>query len=197
MFEIVLIRHAETDNNTMHKFSGITDVGLNDNGRQQALKLADALKDEIIDHIFSSDMRRCVETGNGLRCANERIFTKELREMNFGRWENLTYKEIKERYPDDIEMWERDWTDYEIPEGESFTRMSARVIKEFEDIVKVKSNGAKKIAVVSHSGCIRTILGHYIIGSIKDSWRFRVENAAVTRLSVDKGYYFLKSLNEK
>ena len=122
--------------------------------------------------------------------------------MNFGRWEGLTYEEIKSKYPDELENWEKDWLGFVINEGESFNIMSRRVIRKFEEIVeKHKSSGNAKIAIVSHSGCIRTILGHYIIGSVKDGWKFCVENATVSRLRLlkdnnDKDYYYLMSLNE-
>jgi alpha-ribazole phosphatase len=200
MLEILLIRHGETEYNSSKKFTGITDVELNRKGREQVLKLGDALKNEIFDHIYSSDLKRCVETGDRLqKCANGRTFSKELREMNFGLWEGLTYDEIKEKYPDELEKWENDWTDYVIPKGESFSIMSGRVIKEFKEILKQHNcnNINGKIAIISHSGSIRTILGHCIIGSIKDSWKFRVENAAVSRLRVDNDYFYLKSLNER
>lgn len=200
MFEILLIRHGETEFNSSKKFSGITDVGLNENGRIQAERLAGILKDEVIDHVYSSDLKRCVETGSYLRAEESgRTLSKELREMNFGRWEGLTYDEIKERYPEELETWEADWTDYVISGGESFSIMSRRVIKEFGEILK-KHNCAGsdgRIAVITHSGCIRSILAHYIIGSIRESWKFRVENATVSRLRVDKDYIFLKSLNER
>jgi alpha-ribazole phosphatase len=199
MFEILLIRHGETEYNSGKKFVGISDVGLNENGRLQAIKLGDALKNEAFDHIYSSDLKRCVETASYLKCANDRTFSKELREMNFGRWEGLTYDEIKEKYPDELEKWESDWINHIIREGESFSIMSRRVIGEFEKILKRHSsnNNGGKIVIISHSGCIRTILGHCIIGSIKESWKFRVDNAAVSRLRVDKDYFYLKSLNER
>ncbi|MBN2403080.1 MAG: alpha-ribazole phosphatase [Spirochaetes bacterium] len=198
MFEILLIRHGETDFNKSKRFTGVTDADLNDKGRQQALKLTNALKDEVLDHIYSSDLKRCVETGEHLKSANGRTFSRELREMNFGRWEGLTYNEIKSKYPEELEKWESDWTDYVISEGESFGMMSNRVIKIFNEIIKKHNkDGNEKIAIVSHSGCIRTILGHCITGSIKNSWRFRVENAAVSRLCIDKDYFYLKSLNEE
>jgi alpha-ribazole phosphatase len=198
MFEILLIRHGETEYNRSNKFTGITDVVLNERGRAQVARLGEILKDEVFDHIYSSDLKRCVETGSHLKCTDNRIFSKELREMNFGRWEGMTYDEIKEKYPDELEKWESDWIEQIIYEGESFSIMSRRVMKEFEKIIKqYNNNNSGKIAIISHSGCIRTILGHYIIGSIKDSWKFRVENAAVSRLCVDKDYFYLKSLNER
>jgi alpha-ribazole phosphatase len=199
MLEILLIRHGETEYNSSKKFTGITDVGLNERGKSQAVMLGEALKDEIFDHIYSSDLKRCVDTGIHLKCTTDRTLSKELREMNFGRWEGLTYDEIKQKYPDELEKWEADWTDFVISNGESFSIMSKRVIKEFEEIVKKHNghNGDCRIAIISHSGCIRTIFAHYIIGSIKESWKFRIENAAVSRLRVDKDYIYLKSLNER
>jgi alpha-ribazole phosphatase len=199
MFEILLIRHGETEYNNSKKFTGITDVGLNERGRAQAVRLGEILENEVIDLIYSSDLKRCIDTGHHLKCAAGIILSKELREMNFGRWEGLTYDEIRQKYPDELEKWEADWTDFIITSGESFSIMSKRVIKEFEDILKKHDccNRDGRIAIISHSGCIRTILAHYIIGSVNESWKFRVENAAVSRLRIDKDYIYLKSLNER
>jgi len=195
MLEILLIRHGETDYNKSGMFAGSTDIGLNETGMTQALRLGERLKDETIYNIYSSDLKRCVETGKHVE--SNIIFSENLREMNFGCWEGLTYNEIKEKYPDDLKMWESDWSGYVIPEGESFNQMSRRLLKEFGQIIKVNKGSVDKVAVISHSGCIRSILGHHIIGSVKESWRFRIENATVSRLYIINDYMFLKSLNER
>jgi alpha-ribazole phosphatase len=197
MLEILLIRHGETDFNRSKRFTGIKDIDLNSKGLEQSLKLVDALKDEVLDHIYSSDLKRCVETGSKLRCVGGRTFSEELREMSFGLWEGLTYDEIKAKYPGELGEWENDWTNCIVQEGESFSIMSKRVLEKFREIVKAhNSSDGGKIAIVSHSGCIRAILAHCIIGSINECWKFRIENATVSRLCVDKDFYYLKSLNE-
>jgi len=212
MKEIILIRHGETEYNKSGRFSGSTDVALSLKGIEQATRLTSLLTGEAIDSLYSSDLQRCVETGRGIECGDI-IFTDSLREMDFGHWEGLTYKEIGERYPEEMAIWEKDWSGYRIPEGESFADMAARVLDKFERIIKQEKESVPegtlqagtspegpsgKIVIVSHGGCIRAILGHYIIGSINASWRFFIDNASVTRLCVtDNGFFYLKSLNER
>jgi alpha-ribazole phosphatase len=194
MTEIILIRHGETDSNKAGKFSGRADLSLNDKGREQAARLKNILSDCSIERVYSSDMKRCVETGSGL--CSDVVFSETLREMDFGHWEGLSFGEIKDKYPEEMQMWKTDWVHYRIPQGESFIDTTGRVVKKFDEIIK-ENKDAKRIAVVTHGGCIRAILGHYIIGSLKDSWKIFIDNATVTRLGAADGYYFLKSLNEK
>jgi alpha-ribazole phosphatase len=196
MLEIILIRHGETDSNKNGKFTGSTDISINSKGAEQAGSLPVLLKDDTISSVYTSDLKRCKETAKFIKC-DKVSHTGKLREMDFGHWEGMSYKEIKEKYPEEIEKWENDWSTFGIPEGESFADMSRRVLEEFDKIVKLHNSSNDKIAIVTHGGCIRTILGHYISGSIKDCWKFQIENAAVTRLCFDRDYFYLKTLNEK
>jgi alpha-ribazole phosphatase len=196
MTEILLIRHGETEYNKTGRFVGSSDICLNDTGLEQALKLKTMLSDESIDKIYSSDLKRCVETGSGI-VSSSLIYSESLREMDFGRWEGLTYGEIKEKYYEELELWKNDWTDYRITGGESFRDMADRVLKKFDEIIISLDGQENKVAIITHGGCIRALLGHFIIGSFKDSWKFQVDNAAISRLSLNKDYYYLKSLNER
>ena len=158
--------------------------------------MAGYLKNENILHFYSSDLKRCVDTGSGIVCSGEKIYDSNLREMSFGEWEGMTYDEIKIKYPDELKIWENDWINESAPGGESFTDMSSRVITRFEEIVNMHKTSADKIALVTHSGCIRAILGHYIAGSLENCWKFSIDNASVSRLKISNGYIYLKSLNE-
>ncbi|MBN2040594.1 MAG: alpha-ribazole phosphatase [Spirochaetes bacterium] len=197
MAEILLIRHGETDYNKNGKFGGKSDIDLNKQGREQARFLSEYLKDEKIDHFYSSDLKRCVNTGDSIICSGEKIYCKDFREMSFGNWEGMTYDEIKEKHPFELEEWENDWIYKMVPGGESFTDMSTRVISRFEEILGKHIDSADRIALVTHSGCIRAILGHYIAGSLKNCWKFHIDNASVSRLKCSGDYVYLKSLNEK
>ncbi len=192
--EVLLIRHGETDLNREGRFAGSTDSGLNGTGIKQAKALRKKLKNEKIEMIYSSNLKRCIETMKILKLRAGINYSGGLQEMNFGRWERLNYKEIEMNYKNEVKKWKNDWINYVIPGGESFAGMSERVIEEFERIKKNHDNS--KIAIVTHGGCARTILGHYIMGSIKDSWRFYVANGSVSRLSFEDNYVYLKSLNE-
>jgi alpha-ribazole phosphatase len=195
MTEILLIRHGETEYNKTGRFAGSSDICLNDTGLEQAAKLTATLLNESMDKIYSSDLKRCLETGSGLN--GEKVICESFREMDFGRWEGLSYVEIKEKYGDELRMWEKDWTGYKITGGESFNEMAGRVLKKFGEIIASLNKEENKIAIITHAGCIRAILGHFIIGSVKDSFRFQVDNATVSRLFLNKDYFYLKSLNER
>jgi len=196
MAEILLIRHGETDYNKNGKFGGLSDIELNAFGKEQARILAEYLKDEEIAYFYSSDLKRCVDTGIHIACSNEKVYDSSLREMSFGEWEGLAYDEIKQKFPAELKSWESDWINYIVPGGESFTDMSSRVIKRFEEILDKHKAGNNRIAIVTHSGCIRAILANYITGSFENCWKFSINNASVSRLNCSNGYTYLKSLNE-
>ena len=113
--------------------------------------------------------------------------------MNFGEWEGLTFEEIKTRYSLESSRWMENWSHEAVPGGESFLEMSKRVIHEVE---KIRNDHNGNVAIVSHGGCIRTILSNYIIGSLDDCWKFYIDQGTITRLSFNNNYTYLKSLNE-
>ena len=193
MVEILLIRHGETDYNKNRRFAGVTNIGLNDCGEKQAFHLREKLRNEKIDIVYSSDLQRCIDTVRIINFNSEVRYSKNLREVNLGIWEGLTYDEIKMNYPDEEARWKEDWIHFAAPGGESFFKMSKRVIGEFEEI---KTN-YNKVAVVTHGGCICIILAHYIIGSLDGCLRFYIDNGTITRLCFNNNFAFLKSLNEK
>ncbi len=192
--EIILIRHGETDYNKEGRFAGKTDIGLNSTGKKQVKNIRKKLKNEKIDLVYSSNMKRCMETASILNFDVEVTYSKNLQEMNFGRWEGLTFSKVEKNYPKEVEEWKRDWVNFSMPNGECFNNMSKRVIDEFE---RIKNTESSNILIVTHGGCVRTILGHYIIGSIEESWKFYVDNGSASRLCFDDGYVYLKSLNER
>jgi len=193
MIEILLIRHGETSYNKDGRFMGITDIGLNSEGRRQVRGLKKKLSKVEIDLVLSSDLQRCRETA-GLIFDGDIEYHPLLREMNFGRWEGERWTDIKEKDEKEYLRWKKNWIKRPAPGGESFTEMSLRAVSAIDGLLKREFTRA---AVVTHGGCIRSILGHYIIGSLKNSWRFQVDNGAVTRLCFNDAYGYLRTLNEK
>lgn len=195
MIELLLIRHGETDHNKEMRFTGFTDIPLNSTGREQAMKLKEKFMSEGITSIYSSDLKRASETADIISGGGSLAVTPALREMNFGIFEALKYEELLRVHCDEISQWKSDRRNYVIPEGESFLQMAGRVLSFTEKIIT--SNDGGKAAVVSHSGCIRTILSFYLLGGIEDTWKFFIDNCTITRLCIDKKYSYMKSLNEK
>lgn len=191
--ELILIRHGETDLNKEKKYFGHTDVKLNKNGISEIKKLSKKI--ENYDLIYSSDLKRTIESANLIKKENEKIIlNKNLREFNFGIFENKTYEEINTEYKKEAEQFFNDHS-YVIPEGESAIEMKDRVIKEIKEIIE--KNTGKKILLFTHAGCIRTIISYFLIGDLSLYWRFQIDNASKTKLVFSEDFVHLEYLNMK
>ncbi len=196
MAELILVRHGETDSNRKGAYLGWTDVELNETGIKQAYCVKEKLKGESIDAIYSSPLKRALKTAEII---NENFkleinIVDELKEHNFGGWENLTISEIKERFSEEYEMLTKDWINHPIAGGESAIQVYHRV-KGFIDNL-LSSNNSGKYLIVTHLGCIRYIIVHLLGMGIEGIWRFNVGNCGITRIKINReGYAYLTLLN--
>lgn len=160
--ELVFIRHAETD--MAGTFCGHSDPPINARGQAQILDLTAQLASHPFDAIYSSDLRRAVETATSLAGALAIPFTttRNLREMDFGTWEGLTWAQIESSDPDYAKRWLDSFPHLSTPTGELFAAFEQRVLKEVDHLLTFAAN--KSLAVVTHAGVMRvvlqTLLGH-------------------------------------
>lgn len=108
MTRLILVRHGQTDWNTERRIQGGTDIPLNEEGRQQAHLLAQRLKDEPLDHIYSSHQIRAKETAEIIAQFHPHTpFTVrwDLGEYNLGILEGMKIEEVHEKYE------QKDWDD--------------------------------------------------------------------------------------
>lgn len=96
MGKIYLIRHGQTDSNTVRRFQGRINTELNDAGKQQAVKLAEFFRDKPLHAIYCSPLVRAKMTAEPLAVMKQLpVHTMEmLQEISFGGWEGLCYDEI-------------------------------------------------------------------------------------------------------
>ena len=155
---VLLIRHGETEWNTLGKFQGCTDIDLSEEGIKQAGLLNNRLKGNF-DYIYTSPLSRAFETANILASDTNKevIVAPEIREINFGEWEGLTVHEIAEKYPEVFKAWRTDKKESYICGGDSSIHNATnRAKKCILDIVS-KHKG-EKIAIVAHGGIIKAAL---------------------------------------
>ena len=154
MTTLLLLRHGETDWNRDGRWQGHSDTQLNEEGRQQARRVAAQLAD--IDVIYASDLARARETADIIAAElglDVRIDAR-LRERSFGAWEGLTAPEIEEQFAEDLASWRLG--DGAGPhDAEPFDVFAAR-IHDFVDEV-VGRHPDKTVLVVGHGGSIRVI----------------------------------------
>lgn len=179
---IFLIRHGETLWNTQMKFQGHMDIPLSENGKEQARALAGRLSAQKISAIYSSDLGRAVETARQI--ADPRglqVITRPgLREMHFGEWEGLTFKEIRQRYGDLLKQWWANPMDMAVPGGEGLSSLAPRVAHALREIVE--KHMGEQVAVVCHGGPIRCLVATVLNMDLNKYWKIRQDNAALSIL---------------
>jgi phosphoserine phosphatase len=151
---IVLVRHGETDWNRERRFQGHADTSLNDAGRRQALELAEALRDERLDAVYTSPLRRATETARivvdmlGLKAEE----LEALREIDVGDWQGLTVDEVRARYPERADVaWRSGWQN-----GETHEQLAARVVPALLELGSRHPD--EGVLGVTHAGPIRAAL---------------------------------------
>lgn len=158
---LVLMRHGETDWNKMGKIQGVTDTSLNENGRKAAIECAERLINGkyAFTAVYSSPLKRAFETGKIVaEKFNIPISKKEaLKELCFGKFEGLSWNDVRENYLSEFEYWNTHRKYAAPPEGESYFHKSVESIAALKEIVKENPEDAD-ILIVSHSATMKAIL---------------------------------------
>lgn len=156
--KIYLIRHAKSAANDNGLFGGITDYDLSVLGQEQADNLAERLCNLKIDKIYSSPLKRAIQTISPLaKQLNQEInIVKALIEINVGEWENISRDELRKLYPKENDYIDRT-EHYTGMKGQEKTEVVAD--RMFEAISKIaEENTNKTIVIVSHIVAIRAFL---------------------------------------
>ncbi len=182
---LLLVRHGDTELNSNRRFQGYSNVELNADGCWQAKKLRDRLAAEKMDVIYSSDLRRALATAQTVASRHQLEVAPcaELREVNFGNLEGLTYDEIGRLYPEVAKLWEARSRRLKFPGGESLSEFYKRVGKFLGRLEKLAPE--QTILIVAHSGPLR-ILMCYLLGI--ELWHWRQFRLDVTSLSIVETY---------
>lgn len=196
MLTLFLVRHAETDWNAQHRYQGHSDLPLNKTGVEQANQLANRIKTQKFDHVFSSDLLRSVQTAEilvdsrGIQIQTDR----RLRELNFGILEGHTFEEGLARWPEMITAWVQD--NNQPPEnGERIDTFTQRVF-DFYNELRTHYN-QKTILIVSHGGPLRTIIQSLLPISERSAatW-FNLDHASLTAFQLDDENVIVDRLND-
>jgi broad specificity phosphatase PhoE len=157
MNTILFIRHAETD--MSGTFCGHSDPELNRRGLAQLEALLEKLRLEDIGAVYTSDLRRARTTAMaiakmfGLICH----IRPALREINFGKWEGLSWEQIERRDQIYAQRWVAEYPQVSAPEGEDFKDFEQRVLNEVRLLSIEAKTLERDIAVVTHAGVIRSV----------------------------------------
>lgn len=186
---LLLVRHGETDWNRQTRFQGKIDVPLNDNGREQARKAAEFLKNVPLDFAFSSPMQRPKETAEIILQSHSNVqlqLQDGLREIAHGLWEGKLEAEIEQEFPGELDRWRTVPAQVQMPEGENLQQVWERAVEAWQTILESAAN-PKTGLVVAHDATNKVLLCH-ILGLAPDHfWNFRQGNGAVSVIDYPQG----------
>ena len=179
------VRHGETDWNREGRIQGASDVPLSALGREQALELATTLGTRPIGALYSSDLRRALETAEPLAAQLDLpvVATAALRERDFGVNEGRVAAEVAAELGTEVgTRWLS--PDERHPGGESMREVYERVAAFLDELLE--DPPADEIALVASGGPIRIGTAHLAREPIETIvWR-AVENCSVTTVEVER-----------
>ena len=184
--KLIFVRHGVTEYNLAKRYIGSTDAALAPEGERQAANLKGPIYALAPEKIICSPMRRAVETAEiateGLDLEIE--IDADLREVDFGKWEGLTFDEIEAIYGEQALRWIRWESDYRFPDGETIGEFLGRVRKVAG---RLAEDPAESIAVFSHSGVIRQLMLFYMSLPPDRFFSFKVKPGAISVIGVTGG----------
>lgn len=189
---VYLIRHGETDQNKQRKLQGQSDYELNAYGRELAQKTQEALAKIPFDIVFSSPLRRALETAEIVMGNRDIPFIEDdrLKEISFGEYEGLCCGKHGYNIPDAdfLNFFEAPEKYNTPPGGESFAQIIARTGAFWEELIQNTVYQDKTILLSTHGCALKALLANIRTTEIKDFWGEGVhKNCAVTMVQVKEG----------
>lgn len=157
---IHFVRHGETDANVEGRYVGWSDHRPNQTGREQAAGLAERLAGRGVRRVFTSPVRRAIETAEILAEAwDASVHTvHDLHEIEVGPWKGLLESEVEERFPEAYEVWRRDPTRLELAGRESLESVRDRALRGVDQIARSLLSADSDLAVaVTHLAVLRVL----------------------------------------
>ena len=194
---LLLIRHGENEYVKAGKLAGrLPGVHLNERGRQQAVELAEALKEVPLKAIYSSPLERALETAELIAEGRklEIQLRSELMDNDVGAWQGRTLKQLRR-----TKKWkvvQQAPSRFTFPEGESFLQTQTRIASCLDEIAAShKPNDV--VAVVFHADPIKLAVAHYLGMPLDHFQRLGCDTGSVTALYLSELGAHLVRLNQR
>jgi len=194
--KLLLVRHGDTDFNRQRRFMGYTAIPLSPPGVKQVQQLCDNLTASPIQAVFTSDLRRTRQTAEILTAGRNLEITlcPELREVNYGLCEGLSFGEISEKYPEVAARCIDFSLALDFPGGENF-RGFIRRARGFTKRLKPLPPEAT-VLIVSHNGPLKVLICHYLGLPLRHWQRLHLDTASLSIIYVNAGGAVLTRLND-
>ena len=198
---IILVRHGETEWNRQRRVQGLGNLELNETGRKQSEALGRALRNEKVNAIYTSPLRRARETA----CAISRFHNIDLeildglKELDVGEVDGMTYEDMKIHHSEFFTRWMTDFTSVRLPGGGYLPELRDQCCTAIQGIVKKEQkveNDDRVAVVVTHFFPIMCIICNSVGLDLSHCRRLRVDLASISVLDFNAYSTVLVSLND-
>ncbi len=196
MTRVYLVRHGQTEWNRNLTFRGRIDVPLNESGHREAEAIAEALRDENIDAIYTSPLSRSVETAQPTAV----LFNLEIApvpgliDISYGEWEGLPFHEVKRRYEDQYRKWEENPGLVRFPRGETLDEVRERSFCALRGIVT--KNPGKSILIIPHRVINKVIICAILGINNSHFWQIRQDTGCINVVEYLNDRFVLAMMND-
>lgn len=185
MVKLYIIRHAESQWNPIGRYQGLLDPELSDRGLQQAERLGEHFRAIDLDAIYSSPLKRTMQTAFQVARRKELEVIKEerVREIDHGVWSGLLVQEVQERFPEQFRQWLEEPHMVSFEGGESLRDVHLRVSSFIEEIRR--RHWGQSVAIVSHTVPIRAMYCALLGIDLSKFWSFGCDNASYSLVHME------------
>ncbi|MFH1985192.1 MAG: histidine phosphatase family protein [Pseudomonadota bacterium] len=181
---VYLLRHGAIESSAGgRRYIGQTDLPLCDIGVGQARTWVDFFAAADLAAITSSDLARCMDTARiiAAACSLPVRAMPAFREIDLGRWDGLSFDDVKTRYPEAFQQRGENIADYRPPGGESFRDLQSRAWPAFEAL---SLQTHVKNLIVTHAGVIRVLLCRILGMSLSDLFEIELDYGTLTTIEI-------------
>ncbi len=194
MTEIILVRHGETEWNVEEIFRGRIDIGLNETGMKQAELLAEYLSDVKIDAIYSSPVKRALQTAEmiaGYHQLDVEI-TPGLIDLDCGEWQGLPHQEVRDKYQELYADWVNRPDKVKMPSGEGLDDVRKRATRVIDNVI-ARFQG--KVVLVSHRVVNKVLICALLGLGNSHFWNIKLDTCGITTFAYENGRFVLAEHN--
>jgi broad specificity phosphatase PhoE len=184
---LLLIRHGEIPSNIKKAYAGRSAEELTPKGICQAEDVAVKLKKLEVQAIYSSPIRRAIQTAQIISKKIGMDFQVEdaFREMELGPWEGLSESEVATNSPGKWDIWNNSPAELKLPGRETLIELQDRVLT---GIMKIKENSTNNnVVIVTHVAIIRVLLLWHAKKSLNLYKTIHVPNAMIFQVRIKIG----------
>lgn len=165
MSYLVLVRHGQSEWNALGLWTGQEDVELTEQGKAEARKAAEGLKEMTLHKAHTSSLTRAKQTLEEIKGALEHteletVHDTALDERHYGDYQAKNKWEIKDQIGDEAFTKLRRTWDYPVPNGETLKDVHARVLPYYEKHILEDLKEGKNIIVAAHGNSLRALMKH-------------------------------------